>query len=90
MDPSSSSFSSSSSSHPPALWDHPKEWSRSTNHPLTHPLPLSSAYAHRPTHWTTGEPAFTTFHGQFKGTVDYIWFGASTHPPTHPPTEPPI
>ena len=24
---------------------------------------------------TTGEPAFTTYHSRFKGTVDYIWFG---------------
>lgn len=33
-----------------------------------------SAYAHRPAPYTTGEPAFTTFHAEFKGTVDYVWF----------------
>jgi hypothetical protein len=33
-----------------------------------------SAYAQCPEDGITGEPAVTSFHGEFKGTVDYIWF----------------
>lgn len=42
--------------------------------PRSQPPPTLSAYAHRPAPYTTGEPAFTTFHAEFKGTVDYLWF----------------
>lgn len=38
----------------------------------------NSAYAHRPAAHTTGEPAFTTFHAEFKGTVDYVWLTRET------------
>lgn len=38
----------------------------------------NSAYAHRPAAYTTGEPAFTTFHAEFKGTVDYVWLTRET------------
>jgi mRNA deadenylase 3'-5' endonuclease subunit Ccr4 len=27
-------------------------------------------------HSTTGEPSFTSYHGQFRGCVDYIWYGS--------------
>ncbi|GBG33378.1 Glucose-repressible alcohol dehydrogenase transcriptional effector [Hondaea fermentalgiana] len=37
--------------------------------------PLKSAYAMQATSQSTGEPAFTTFHDSFQGTVDYIFTG---------------
>lgn len=37
--------------------------------------PLKSAYAFKPTRSSTGEPAFTTYHETFKGTVDYVFYG---------------
>ena len=42
---------------------------------IRHELSLQSAYSESGTMMTTGEPAFTTYHSRFKGTVDYIWFG---------------
>lgn len=42
---------------------------------LINPLELKSAYAQQPNHTTTGEPAFTSYHADFKGCVDYIWYG---------------
>mmetsp|Transcript_11057 Transcript_11057/g.14403 ORF Transcript_11057/g.14403 Transcript_11057/m.14403 type:complete len:410 (-) Transcript_11057:1898-3127(-) len=44
-------------------------------HKLVSPLTLSSAYAEANTEGNcTGEPAFTSFHSSFTGTVDYIGF----------------
>ena len=43
---------------------------------LKHELSLQSAYAESPSLRSTGEPAFTTYHSRFKGTVDYIWYGS--------------
>lgn len=40
---------------------------------LKHNMALQSAYSESETTLTTGEPAFTTYHARFKGTVDYIW-----------------
>eukprot|EP00938_MAST-03A_sp_MAST-3A-sp1_P000530 g530.t1 len=42
---------------------------------LKHELSLHSAYSESATTKSTGEPAFTTYHSRFKGTVDYIWYG---------------
>ena len=47
----------------------------------SHPFHLASAYAQprllmSDGSLTTGEPAFTTYHRRFKGTVDYIFFDA--------------
>ena len=61
-------------SHPAPIWSPLSDWSHPFHPPLLHSLTLTSAYAHRPSKYTTGEPAFTSYHGNFKGTVDYIWY----------------
>jgi len=71
---SSSSPSAPSLSHPPPIWPPLGDWSLPSHPPLHHSLSLVSAYAHRPSAHTTGEPAFTSYHGKFKGAVDYIWY----------------
>eukprot|EP00611_Tribonema_gayanum_P004420 TRINITY_DN135_c0_g1_i2.p1 TRINITY_DN135_c0_g1~~TRINITY_DN135_c0_g1_i2.p1 ORF type:complete len:626 (+),score=75.16 TRINITY_DN135_c0_g1_i2:80-1957(+) len=43
---------------------------------VAHRLTLQSAYAQKPTHLTTGEPAYTTFHARCHDTVDYVLYGA--------------
>ncbi|CBJ48564.1 hypothetical protein Esi_0025_0149 [Ectocarpus siliculosus] len=62
---------------PPVLWPRNGDklaYRRGTG-PVAHGLRLRSAYAQRGDSWGTGEPAFSSFHHMFKGTVDYIFYG---------------
>ncbi|CAM9800551.1 unnamed protein product, partial [Laminaria digitata] len=43
--------------------------------PVAHLLRLRSAYSQQADAWGTGEPAFTSYHHMFKGTVDYVFYG---------------
>ncbi|CAM9293577.1 unnamed protein product [Ectocarpus sp. 12 AP-2014] len=62
---------------PPVLWpsNGDKLAYRRGRGPVAHGLRLRSAYAQRGDAWGTGEPAFSSFHHMFKGTVDYIFYG---------------
>ncbi|CAM9881810.1 unnamed protein product [Ascophyllum nodosum] len=61
---------------PPVLWP-PRASVASSREfgPVAHCLRLRSAYAQQPDAWGTGEPAFTSYHHLFKGTVDYVFYG---------------
>ncbi|CAM9805110.1 unnamed protein product [Scytosiphon promiscuus] len=62
---------------PPVLWpvQGEKIAFRRNRGPVVHSLGLQSAYAQQGDAWGTGEPAFSSYHHMFKGTVDYIFYG---------------
>eukprot|EP00903_Cladosiphon_okamuranus_P015669 g14470.t1 len=62
---------------PPVLWpvNGDKFAYRRDRGPVVHDLRLESAYAQQADAWGTGEPAFSSYHHMFKGTVDYIFYG---------------
>ncbi|CAN0374407.1 unnamed protein product, partial [Ectocarpus fasciculatus] len=72
---------------PPVLWpcNGDKLAYRRGRGPVAHRLRLRSAYAQRGDAWGTGEPAFSSFHHMFKGTVDYIFYGQCTSSEEGPP-----
>eukprot|EP00752_Nemacystus_decipiens_P007761 g6935.t1 len=64
--------------NPPVLWsvNGDKLAFRRDRGPVSHGLRLESAYAQQADAWGTGEPAFSSYHHMFKGTVDYIFYGS--------------